>query len=171
MGQSTFGSVFGRANDWLPPMQRFDAATPAKDNCELPYSLDDCCTQSHKNAMRNFSADVDATSDQWALILEDDIALHPSITPDQLGRTIAAGLAKADTIFSPVVYFGLCVPEGQGQETLLDAGMGANATFNAQCSGYCTHAYAIRKNVASQIPERLEALVGKARTIDAAFRM
>merc|ERR1712003_104355 len=34
-----------------------------------------------------------------------------------------------------------------------------------------THAYAIRKDVASRIPERLEAMFGKARTIDAAFRM
>merc|ERR1719230_1703424 len=118
--QSTFGGVFGRPDDLLPPMQRFDAATPAKDNCELPYSLNDCCTQSHKNAMLNFSSDPHASDDQWALILEDDIALHPRITPQQLGSTIAAGLAKADSVFSPVVYLGLCAPECQSQGILLN---------------------------------------------------
>merc|ERR1719330_1373348 len=93
--EDSLGHLFSGRVSGLPKWQRFDAATPTRDGCDLPYSLSDCCTRSHMNVLQNFSRDEAVRDDQWVLILEDDVALHESIAPHRLGQIINAGLIQA----------------------------------------------------------------------------
>eukprot|EP00429_Kryptoperidinium_foliaceum_P088184 CAMPEP_0176195634 /NCGR_PEP_ID=MMETSP0121_2-20121125/6614_1 /TAXON_ID=160619 /ORGANISM="Kryptoperidinium foliaceum, Strain CCMP 1326" /LENGTH=694 /DNA_ID=CAMNT_0017534411 /DNA_START=33 /DNA_END=2117 /DNA_ORIENTATION=- len=166
--QKTMGPLFA-SND-LPPMQRHEALTPEHDNCELPYSMSDCCTLSHSTAVKNFADDASVREDQWALILEDDIALHPDIARERFPEILRLALRTASDLMSPFVYFGICAPSCKGQERTLVTESGAKATLHLHCGGTCTHAYAVQKFIAPHIPTFLRRFEEKTATIDQAFR-
>lgn len=167
--EASLGGAFGVGG--LPQMQRYKASTPLQDGCDLPYSLSDCCTVSHMSVLQNFSADVSVRDDHWVLILEDDIALHPEVMPQHLGEVIGAGLAKAESVMSPFVYFGLCNPVCSGPQAVLQTPSDATVSFRSHCSGSCTHAYAVQKFIAPYVPRYLQRMKNRARTIDAALSL
>jgi len=164
--EASLGHFFNGRVQGLPRWQRFDAATPRHDGCDLPYSLSDCCTMSHMNVLLNFSRDTAVRDDQWVIVLEDDVALHPSVPPHRLGDIITAALRQAGHMRSPFMYLGLCSPRCSGPEVLLNSAHGASMSFRAQCGGLCTHAYAVQKFLAPRIPEYLKSMLGKQKTID-----
>merc|ERR1719330_524760 len=167
--EDSLGHLFSGRVSGLPKWQRFDAATPTRDGCDLPYSLSDCCTRSHMNVLQNFSRDEAVRDDQWVLILEDDVALHESIAPHRLGQIINAGLLQAVRQMSGFMYMGLCSPTCKGPELELTPAKGAGVSFQGPCGGFCTHAYAVQKWVAGRVPEYLKSMNGKQRTIDQAL--
>mmetsp|Transcript_80930 Transcript_80930/g.261421 ORF Transcript_80930/g.261421 Transcript_80930/m.261421 type:complete len:474 (-) Transcript_80930:118-1539(-) len=121
---------------------------------------------SHMNVLLNFSRDTAVRDDQWVIVLEDDVALHPSVPPHRLGDIITAALRQAGHMRSPFMYLGLCSPRCSGPEVLLNSAHGASMSFRAQCGGLCTHAYAVQKFLAPRIPEYLKSMLGKQKTID-----
>merc|ERR1719203_391856 len=121
------------------------------------------------NVLQNFSKDSAARDDQWVLVLEDDVALHGSIAPHRLGEIVTAGLLQASRQMSGFMYLGLCSPTCSGPELTLAPGKGGGVSFQGPCGGFCTHAYAVQKFLAGRIPEYLNSMQGKQRTIDQAL--
>jgi len=121
------------------------------------------------NVLLNFSQDTEVREDQWVLILEDDVALHPSVPPHRLGDIITAGLQQAGRMLSPFMYLGICSPSCNGPELTLTTAHGTTTSFRAVCGGFCTHAYAVQKFMAGRIPDYLRLMQGKQRTIDQAL--
>jgi hypothetical protein len=103
-------------------------------------------------AMQAFANDVLVDWNSWRFFFEDDISLHPSLTPDQAKEILANGLALAED--DGVVYLGICGPHCV--EPVEPLGYGYDAE---RCSGACAHAFGFRRWKASQFLLHMDNLV------------
>ena len=153
----------------LGPVARFEAATPEKDSCTQPYSIHDCCTVTHLRAIEDFVR-LEEDGHVWALILEDDIGIHPEIPPSALAQIVQDAISLANKQDVGFVYFGVCLEPGETCKGANDdTVVGGNVSING-CTGAttrrCTHAYGVRRNLAVLLPT-LVRQVGT--TIDVAY--
>ena len=153
----------------LGPVVRFEAATPEKDFCTQPYSIHDCCSVTHLRAIEDF---VHSEEDEhaWALILEDDIGVHPEVPPGALAQIVQDAISLANKQDVEFVYFGVCLEPGEtcrgGNDHTF---VGGNVFINSckrTTTRRCTHAYGVRRNLAVLLPD-LVRQVGT--TIDEAY--
>ena len=153
---------------WRPGLvQRFDAATEDSHGCEPPYSIDDCCTTTHLNVLRHY-AKTQRRNESWALIFEDDVVSDPSISSEKLPDLITDVIKLAEKQSVTFVYLGVCLKRGEecADEVFdmvgIEIGRCSSATTRR-----CTHAYAVRRDLASYLPDLLiRANLG---TIDASL--
>lgn len=87
---------------------------------------------------RNFVNDTTADVGQWRFFFEDDVALHPFLTPSLARRLLARGMevAAADGI----LYLGICGPSRSRERVML-----LHPVEAVRCSGACTHAFGLTK--------------------------
>jgi hypothetical protein len=99
------------------------------------------------SAMQAFVDDDSVGWDSWRFFFEDDISLHPSLTPDQAKEALAKGLALAAG--DGAIYLGICGPKCSAGAVHLRIKRRSNAhsvsVDAAQCSGTCAHAFGFKK--------------------------
>ena len=153
----------------LGPIVTVPAATPQKDGCEPPYSVRDCCSVTHLRAVQRF---VEDTYDDhlWVLVLEDDIAIHPGVRADALPVVIQDTIAIAARERVKFIYFGVCTePRKACDDNHTIAVVSGNVHLNGcsvSISRRCTHAYAVRRDLAVLLPQLVRT---GGTTIDVAY--
>jgi hypothetical protein len=90
------------------------------------------------NLFQTFVDDASEKLDSWHFFFENDIALHPRVTPKMAHDAIVDGmeLAAADGI----LYLGMCRPRACARNAHLKNGLKAS-----RCLGVCTHAFGFTK--------------------------
>jgi len=90
------------------------------------------------NLFQTFVDDASEKLDSWHFFFENDIALHPRVTPKMAHDAIVEGmeLAAADGI----LYLGMCRPHDCAGKAHLKNGLKAS-----RCLGVCTHAFGFTK--------------------------
>lgn len=90
------------------------------------------------NLFQTFVDDASEKPDSWHFFFENDIALHPRVTPKMAHDAIVEGmeLAAADGI----LYLGMCRPRDCAGKAHLKNGLKAS-----RCLGVCTHAFGFTK--------------------------
>lgn len=99
------------------------------------------------SAMQAFVDNDSVGWDSWRFFFEDDISLHPSLTPDRAKEALAKGLALAAG--DGAIYLGICGPTCSAGAVHLHIERRSNAhsvsVDAAQCSGTCAHAFGFKK--------------------------
>ena len=100
---------------------------------------------SHYRAMQQFASDSEIQDNDWAIIMEDDAILVPSVNSSSAKSYFLAAINKSNEINGQegFIYLGLCMPKCRSHETTTYLGI--------DCYGYCTHAYALKKFTAKSI--------------------
>ena len=168
--QSSFGALF--TEQGLPPLERIAALTTSNSQCLLPYARDDCCTQSHMRVWARLAADSTVPPTDWAIVIEDDAVLHPAVPRANFGVALRASLASAVRTLGrapALVYLGLCNPQCRSPlpSWSVPSTGGAPLKLSA-CSGRCTHAYALTRELAGALHVALRRQRADL-TIDAAL--
>lgn len=101
-----------------------------------------------EDAMEEFVVQA-ARSKRWRFFLEDDVALHPSITYEHAKVLIAKGLGIADG--DGFVYLGICGPSCEGSRVL------EGQVEAARCAGTCAHAFGFQAWAAAKFLEHLRS--------------
>ncbi len=74
----------------------------------------------------------------WMFFVEDDVALHPSLSGEQAELVIQKGQALA--LLDGILYLGICGPTCDECSTTMESG----ATFQ-RCQGTCAHFFGVTK--------------------------
>ena len=154
-------------------VQRLKALEPIPDNCYLPYSLNDCCTRSHSQAIEDF-AKTALKMTRWLLVLEDDVRIHPSVSHDNLTTRIQAIVEVAELSSAKFVYLGVCTHFDQIEACVENAiAVYSPEITLSRCENMhtrrCTHAYLVRESLARFLPDLIRN--STAQTIDEAFEI
>eukprot|EP00966_Prymnesium_polylepis_P283793 6555921-Prymnesium_polylepis.1 len=72
--------------------------------------MEDCCSSSHLQLMREWGRRASADPHRWALVLEDDVAVHPALRPANLAADLDAIVRAAARNGHSFVYLGSCAP-------------------------------------------------------------
>ena len=101
---------------------------------------------SHERALRMLALSKYA----WGMVLEDDIMLHPQITPHQAVRLIRRAAAKVDEAKGSRqigLYIGSCGARcGANVSQSHFGGLPTGLLRGTRCSAFCCHAYAVTRN-------------------------
>ena len=91
-----------------------------------------------KRALR-MAAELPISDDVFALVFEDDIAVHPAVTPDNFAHALHFGarLAARDGL----LYLGACGPEWAAGTLTWHGGF-----YYAKAAAFCTHALAVTRH-------------------------
>jgi hypothetical protein len=105
---------------------------------------------SHRLAMRLIAQDQSMSNSDWALIMEDDAKLVPTVSR-KLARLFTIEAMKYshwESSDEGVLYLGICHPRCKQELSVF-----ANEPFTIgkSCAGHCTHAYAITKQTAKSL--------------------
>lgn len=155
-------------------IRREVALQPETDYCYLPYSLDDCCTQSHLKAIKTFAGN-ETLENTWLLVLEDDVKANPRVNMASITEHAQNIIDQAETL-TDFVYLGVCTSPTQASRcardsrTLQRAVLPSTPTID-KCESMhirrCTHAYALKHSLAVRLPDMV--MSADAQTIDDAF--
>jgi len=140
-----FGDLQGLARRCLPP--EVAASLPAHMMSAAELAL--LC--SHRRAWTAIAEDPATAEDDWALVLEDDVFLHPSANEPQamLLQALAGQREAAEQGF---VYLGLCgFCSDWGCGTTDWSLFVEHAAFASSCFGLCSHAYLLTKRRARSL--------------------
>jgi len=138
-------------------IRREVALQPETDYCYLPYSLNDCCTQSHLKAIKTF-AQNETLENTWLLVLEDDVKANPRVNMASITEHAQNIIDQAETL-TDFVYLGVCTTPTQASRcarTLWRAVLPSTPTID-KCESMrvrrCTHAYALKHSLAVRLPD------------------
>lgn len=102
------------------------------------------------DALEEFVQDSNCTRNTWRFFFEDDIAIHPDVTPERARVLVAKGLKLADK--DGFLYLGICGPDCKDPLLL---GKGVQA---ARCAGTCAHAFGFQQWKAGEFLTEMSGL-------------
>ena len=100
---------------------------------------------SHYHVMNQIALDSEIEDSEWAIIMEDDAILVPSVNSSSAKSYFLAAINKSNEINGRegFIYLGLCGPTCRKHES--------SRILGIDCIGICTHAYALKKYTAKTI--------------------
>lgn len=105
----------------------------------------------HTGMLHDFVNDQNAKINSWRFFFEDDIEIHPMVTPNMSKEFLVKGLQLGSG--DGMIYLGICGPGASTEVAQLGYGVNARRTF-----GTCTHAYGVTKWRAAGILSHLDKL-------------
>lgn len=120
-------------------------AVPGTVDTEHKYGALSCAL-AQRRAWSRIAGDDSLASNDWSLVFEDDIALHPYIEPSSTVSLIQDLLGAADD--RGFIYLGVCAPEETAPRKTPAGTPGIETVLGA---GMCTHAYAVQKSRAASL--------------------